>query len=90
MAATLSEFAYRNKLNSFFNQEWLHWHRQGGQPIPPPMADKFAATGARRLKLKLLECVLTLCLHLKDDISVTDILKISKNKLKLSKLFLQY
>ena len=32
---------------------------------------------------------LTLCLHLKDDISVTDILKNTKNNLKLSALFLQ-
>ena len=30
------------------------------------------------LNLSFKECVLTLCLHLKDDISVTDILKISK------------
>jgi len=40
--------------------------------------DKFAATRARRLKLKLKSASLTLCLRLKDDISVTDILKISK------------
>ena len=32
---------------------------------------------------------LTLCLHPKDDISVTDILKILKNNLKLFALFLQ-
>ena len=32
---------------------------------------------------------LTLCLHLKDDICATDILKNTKNNLKLSALFLQ-
>ena len=78
VAATLSEFAYRNKLNSFLTKSGCTGIDKGGSPSPSPMADKFAATGARRLKLKLLECVLTLCLHLKDDISVTDILKISK------------
>jgi len=46
-----------------------------GGPAPPPNG---------RAKKEL-----TLCLHLKDDISVTDILKISKNNLQLSALFLQ-
>ena len=32
----------------------------------------------KSLKTAALECILTPCLHLKDDISVTDILKISK------------
>jgi len=42
---------------------WLHWRRQGGGGQPPngrdltpsihEVIDEFAATGARRLKLKL-------------------------------------
>ena len=47
---------------------------RGGQGAQPPNG---------RAKKEL-----TLCLHLKDDNSVTDILKISNN-LKLSALFLQ-
>jgi len=64
-----------------------------GPPIPcpaPPMAgqefffvkiepiEALLEPVVLNLSFTALECVLTLCLHLKDDISVTDILKISK------------